>query len=366
MSQIRRYIRLFLKFLTIMMCASLLLTGCQTKRIINMSGFIQTVTIDKSDVPNEYFFGITFPELKPDGTTKSVYMAYKASNFEEAYDHFILQTRFTLLVGQTRNIVVGKSLAEEGLLVPAITNLLLQPKFPITSRLMVYDGEARDFLKLGEDITDFNLYRLLIKMQSFYKISISTVFNFVRDYIENGSDPYTFIVRIKSKSASLHGSAVFSKQGKWVGTLNEQETTDMLMMRSPKFHTFLHLDKQQGNAPIPITMQNAQSERTIKVLETKPFPKILITMNIKGTLDTTLSELTSDQTVKEPQVEQAIEQQLTKTIRKLQELKSDPVGFGMFVRNKMPYEEWDDEKWPDMFKQAEIQCKVKFNLENKI
>ncbi|TVX92527.1 Ger(x)C family spore germination C-terminal domain-containing protein [Paenibacillus agilis] len=366
MNHNRLYLRFLLTFLVVILCASLLLTSCQTKRIINMSGFIQTVTIDKSDRPNEYFFGITFAELKPDGKAKAVYMAYRASNFEEAYDHFLMQTRFTLVVGQVRNIIVGKALAEEGLLIPAISNLLLQPKFPITTRLMVYEGEARDFLKLGEDVTDFNLYRLVIKMQNFYKISISTVFNFVRDYIENGADPYSFIVKIKSKSASLSGSAVFSKQGKWVGTLSEQETIYMLMMRSPKFNTFIHLDKEAGHAPIPITMQNAVSKRTITVLETKPVPKIIITLHVKGTLDTTLSELTSDQQVQESHVEHAMEKQITKTIRKLQDLQSDPVGFGMFVRNNMAFEEWDDAKWPEMFKQADIQCKVKFNLENKI
>lgn len=75
-----------------------------------------------------YYYGITFPEFCPDGKSKTISLGFRAHDFQEAFLHFSLQTRYNLVLGQIRNIVIGKSVWSHDM-ANALDKLNYQPKF---------------------------------------------------------------------------------------------------------------------------------------------------------------------------------------------------------------------------------------------
>lgn len=344
----------------------LLLSGCQSKRIINQNGFIQTVTIDRvKDEPKLFYYGITYPEFTPDGKSKTITLGIRAHDFQEAYLHFSLQTRYNLVLGQIRNIVIGKSVWIHDMK-KALTNLNFQPKFPLSARLMIYDGEARELLQLNEDTTDFHLYQLMLKLQKINDFSLSTIFNYVRDDIQPGIEPVATTIRVRDQSVSVEGIAVF-KDNKLASKLTEHDVNYMLLLRNQKVSGSFHVSQETlENTNKPIIIDNAMSKSTVKVLEASPVPKIMIDVDVKSTLTTALNELNANanQSLSEQQITEALEAEFNRVIHHLQELKCDAIGVGMYVRNKLPYSDWDEEQWNETFSKAEIACKVKYRMEN--
>ena len=329
--------RLYARFIwcfILCMLMLLLIGGCQSKRIINQNGFIQTVTIDRvKDEPKLFYYGITYPELTPDGKSKTISLGIRAHDFQEAFLHFSLQTRYNLVLGQIRNIVMGKSVWSHDMN-HALNNLNFQPKFPLSARLMIYDGEARELLQLSEDTTDFHLYQLMLKLQKLNDFSLSTIFNYVRDDIQPGIAPVATTIRVRDKSISVNGLAVF-KDNKLAGQLSEQDVNYMLLLRNHKVSGSFHISQETLDASEkPIIIDNAQSKSKVTVLETSPTPKIRIDVDMTSTVTTALNELNAKQLLSELQIAHALELELNRVIREMQKIKCDAIGVGMYVRNK--------------------------------
>ncbi|MGZ9582990.1 Ger(x)C family spore germination protein [Paenibacillus marinisediminis] len=342
----------------------MLMGGCQLKRIINHDGFIQTVTIDQvKGEPNMYYYGITYPEFTAGGKSKTISLGVRAHDFQEAYLHFSSQTRYALVLGQIRNVVFGESVWRNDMK-SALEKLNFQPKFPLTGRIMVVKGEARKLLELTEDTTDFHLYHLTIKLQQTNDFSLSTLFNYIRDYIQPGIEPVATNIRVVEDSLSVSGLAVFSGN-KLAGIINENDVNYMSLLRNQKSKGYFHIsDESLGGGNTSIIINNAHSRSKVKVLQTKPLPKVVIDVHITSTLSTTFNELQRDVDEYEARIAQALERQINRVIKDLQKMKSDTIGIGMHVRNNMPYKEWNEEEWPEMFSKADIECKIHYRLEN--
>ena len=246
----------------------------------------------------------------------------------------------------------------------ALNNLNFQPKFPLSARLMIYDGEARELLQLSEDTTDFHLYQLMLKLQKLNDFSLSTIFNYVRDDIQPGIAPVATTIRVRDKSISVNGLAVF-KDNKLAGQLSEQDVNYMLLLRNHKVSGSFHISQETLDASEkPIIIDNAQSKSKVTVLETSPTPKIRIDVDMTSTVTTALNELNAKQLLSEQQIAHALELELNRVIREMQKIKCDAIGVGMYVRNKMAYADWKEEQWHEAFSKAEIECKVNYRMVN--
>ncbi|MCG7406004.1 Ger(x)C family spore germination C-terminal domain-containing protein [Paenibacillus sp. ACRRX] len=354
--------RVIMTMLVLVALASLTVS-CQAKRIINQNGYIQTITIDKTDDPNQYFFGIMYAEPLAEGKAKSTYQGYMAHDFTEAYNHFTLQSRFALVVGHVRNIIISREIAESDV-IKVISNLLFQPKFPLTSRILVYEGQAKDFLQQKEDLTDFHLYLLLEKLQKINDYSLSTVFNFVRDQQQLGIEPITSIVKLKN-DAVIGGMSLF-RGGKMIGIVPEKEVNYMLLLRNHSIKGAFYINENQLPGNEPIILDNAKSRRSIEVVHTAPVPKIIIRLHITSTLTTPMSETTPEDKISEALIQETLQRKFNQFVQSVQEKEADVIGVGMHVRNKMRYSEWNEAKWPKLFKNADIKCIVRYYKENEI
>ncbi|WP_028546312.1 Ger(x)C family spore germination C-terminal domain-containing protein [Paenibacillus taiwanensis] len=347
----------------VLMVLAVVASSCQTKRVINQNGYIQTITVDKTDDPNQYYFGIMYAEPLAEGKAKSSFQGYKAHDFTEAYNHFMLQSRFALVVGQVRNIIISKEIAESDV-VKVISNLLFQPKFPLTSRILIYEGKAKQFLRQKEDLTDFHLFILLEKLQKVNDYSLSTVFNFVRDQQQVGIEPITSIVKLR-KDAVIGGMSLF-RGGKMIGIVPEKEVNYMLLLRNHSIKGAFYINESQLSGNEPIILDNAKSRRSIEVVQTAPVPTVVIKLHITSTLTTPMSETTSEDKITESMIQETLQRKFNQFIHFVQEKEADVIGVGMHVRNKMRYTEWNEAEWPKLFKNANIKCIVHYYKENEI
>lgn len=355
-----------LQWAVVLLSFSLIMSSCQMKRIINDNGFIQTITVDKTDQPDIYRFGIMFPDPEKGSTKNPISLIYESENLPIALSHFQFKTRYSLVVGQLRNVIISRELAEEVGLNKLIQSLLYHPKFPLTTRIMIHDGKASEYLKLSEDLTDYHLANLILKLQDEYRTGTNTLFNFVRNEMEPGIDPILLQSSINEGSAYINGVRLFKKD-KSVGRLEEQEVPYILMFRNPKVTVSLNIPKEYLPTDQNFIIENAIVKRHISVQRVNPIPKVDIHFTIFGPLVSPINELTANSNkITEAMIEKAVEQDLNHVLDKLQSLQADSIGIGTFVRNKMSFEEWDEEEWREMFKKADIRCRVRFTLENKL
>ncbi|WP_088549556.1 Ger(x)C family spore germination protein [Paenibacillus aquistagni] len=359
------YARRMMTFLIIIIIP-IMLTSCLAKQIINQNGFIQTITVDKTDTADIYRIGIMFPDPEKGSTQNALSLSIEAENLPKALDHFQLKTRYSLVIGQLRNIIISRELAESVGVNKIIQTLLYNPKFPLTSRIMIHNGKASDYLKLKEDLTDYHLSNLVKKMQNQYKTGTNTLFNFVRNELEPGVDPILLQSHIEEGSAGIEGALLFIKD-KPTSMIDEQELQYLLMLRNKKMNVNLNISKAFLPTNQPFAVNNAIVKKEIRILQVKPIPKFEIYFSIIGPLVSPINDITDHSSeITSDMIERSVEHDLNQFVRKVQASGADPIGIGQLIRNKMAYEEWNEDTWREMFKKADIRCIVQYTLENEI
>ncbi len=123
---------------------------------------------------------------------------------------------------------------------------------------------------------------------------------------------------------------------------------------------FSHYEWEKDGKSYPITVKLASYKKKWNIQE----GKINATYKMKFSVEEfSHDHLNKEETTKE--VNKFLSKELTKdfneVIKKLQEAKSDPVGFGRSVRAFHP-QLWRKGKWQDTFSELEINIKVKAEI----
>lgn len=150
--------------------------------------------------------------------------------------------------------------------------------------------------------------------------------------------------------------------------MTEQDVNYMLLLRNHNVSGSFHVSQGTlGSKDHPIVIDHVQSKSKVEVVETSLVPKIVIHVHMKSTISTALNELNTNgnPSIDEHQIAEALESELNRVVHHLQQLSCDAIGVGMYVRNKLPYSNWDEHQWNETFSKAHIVCKVTYRMENK-
>lgn len=149
--------------------------------------------------------------------------------------------------------------------------------------------------------------------------------------------------------------------------IDEQEFQYLLMLRNKKMNVNLNISKAFLPTNQPFAVNNATSKKEIRILQVKPIPKIEIYFSIIGPLVSPINDITDhSREITSDMIERSVEHGLNQFMRKVQASGTDPIGIGHIVRNRMSFEEWDEDTWREMFQKADIRCIVQYTLENEI
>ncbi|EJW17639.1 hypothetical protein M5X00_16885 [Paenibacillus alvei] len=338
------------------------ITGCQQKIIVNEAGFIQTITVDVGE-KHPFKYGISFPQESSGNKTLIWHSILEAPDFQGAMNHFNLQTQSQLVVGQLRNILFGEEVARQP--VNAIRHLVYDSKFPLTSNLLMVKGKASGIFQAPKGELNLALYQLLMKLHKNKNLTLSSLFNFIRDDLDDGIEPVCSIASFNKNDVRIHGMALF-RNGSWVATLPEEDVNFMLTLRSNRMTALLYIPEERMNKQQPLIIENAQVKRKIRVIRTDPYPEVEITLSIKGATTSSLNELGNNNVGTSSNITKQLQRKYEQVIRFLQEQKTDCLGIGAHVRNKIGYPAYKGEEWPERFAKSNIRCIVTYSKINEV
>ena len=393
------------KLALIMVCISLLTTGCWDYQEVDRLASVIAIGIDRIPGSKSILLTVQIPQPEGKGSGKKTggqggeksyaVMNSEGKSLSEAIRYLSLQSTRRVLLSHCKTIVLGKDLAETGI-GEILDELKRDREFRRTDWILTTDKTAKEILEKDIALEQLPARGLDHILQIFQNIGRVWPVNF-NDFFArlNGASHVSFTPLIqlvdidkrvtsqlekavgrpldseeKPKTLTIGQTAIYKKH-QMVGVLNEDESrvlrwlvdtpkgTIITMTYAPQAQT----DGEKGE--IFLNILDGKTSITPQISEDG------ITMNISVTAKVLLEETgTTGANVLDPKVVEQLERQAAETA-KLQieqmidtaqkELKSDCVGFAEKIHNYYPVE-WKQIKdnWDDVFPTVDYQisCEV--------
>ncbi|RUL48625.1 Ger(x)C family spore germination protein [Lysinibacillus antri] len=358
----------------IFLMMTLVLTACLEQYNLEKLGLATVIgyDLDKEEVRATAVLNQFQPEEKnafqvvssPGNTSKT---SRQSSN---------LETSNKIVGGQLRVVVLGESLAEEGVL--SITDTLSRDASIGTMLyLCVSKGNAKEILETKPPVSDMGtyLYNLLKQNIEGELLVSATLHEFLQAYYDPGKDPILPLVTMEDKSVKADGLVVFNND-KVVGFLKGDEGFYIKLIRerfkagsteisipSESVKKFIKNKPKKEN--IFVVVDDIKSNSKITLVEAST-PKYKITIHI----DSVIKEVSEEVILEDPEslktleelIEKEMEKKVNNIMKKLQEMNSDPLGFGMVYDSSIRNKKLTHEEWKDMFPHAEFDVEINVDI----
>jgi len=347
------------------------LAGCGEQRVLEKLGFIQIVGYDKG--PNgQLRVSFYLPKFGPEfGMTKGEYLSTIARSSKEGKTKVGRQTNWDIVSGQLRNVLISDSLAREGVW-PHLDTLFRDPTISPRVKISIVEGEVADILgKNYEQHPGVSTYldHLLETEINEEAIPRVSLFEFERDFLDDGIDAVMPIIKDAGQHLEVIGLAVF-RVDKYVGKIDSDDIPifSMLYGDNKKLDIYQAMDDDR-QGPSHVMLGSVKSSRKVKVkrLPSGQF-ELELRIRAQGLVTEYRGDLLMTNEDQRKQLERAISEKLAERaeqlISLLQEKKSESLGFGKYVRNSMSYRAWKQLDWREEFSEAKIDCRVQFTIQN--
>jgi spore germination protein len=324
------------------------LTGCAEQRIIDDLALINAVGYDVTDnEKNPLKLTVTFPIITKDGKYDRKTILVEGKSSKEAREKVRMKTNLKLESGQMRVSLFGQELANKGML-PLLNSLVRDPSIGTRAKLALAEDEASDILMLqikneGQNAT--YLEQFLTKLNRESLRTNYNIYQFLRDYYDDGIDPILPVFRVEKNNIAYNGIGLF-QEDKLVEILKPSEARYLFLFREEmKQGNFVEQIDVGEEEKASIMLNYELKEHHIKIQSSSTNPK-QASIYIKLIGD--VIEYTGKEEISDPKIQKKIEKLITKKIHqegkelivKLQKLQVDPLGINRYVRNKMNYKEW--------------------------
>ncbi len=274
-----------------------------------------------------------------------------------------VQDDHSIFIGQCRALIFGEDLAKTGLK-SSLDFFSRMPTFPPTAYVVIGRPTAETIQNINwpeTEMHDQNI-RWFFSNRANQKFGVKR-WTFYRDIYDPLQDPLIPIVTPldNNQSFKMTGLAVF-REDRMVGELNMEEATLFELLRDPGKESRISLSMNQVHA----TFYAVTGRKKIKVSYLMNRPLYQITLRLSAFLgeicgvESILTE--KDITQLRVKTEKYLERSLVKMLRKLQYMKSDPLGLGNYFRAKQP-KHFSIHKWPRDYEQVEFKVNVKLFIE---
>lgn len=347
----------------VLLCLTIIMTGCAQKRIIDDLALINAIAYDLSDNEDEPLKSTaTFPIITKDGNYDRETLIVTGKSSKDAREKYRTETNLQLESGQLRVAFFGEELAKTGIM-PYIDTFLRDPDIGVRVMLGIVEGEASDIITLkieneGQNATYLEQFITKIHKES-RKINY-TIYQFLRDFYDDGIDPVLPVFKEEDKKIKFSGMGLFQAD-KLIEILNPLDSQMLFLLQKDIKHgsygTELEEDKKEFIVFNFIETKNRIHVNSVS--EEKP------SVNLEIEILCDIIEYTGEQDLSDPVIQKKLEKLLSEQIRKktnelvvkFQELKVDPIGIGSHIRNNMKYEQWKKLDWREMYSHMEINIK---------
>jgi spore germination protein len=351
----------------------LFLTGCgETSNIIEDLGIIQSVAFDMSESKeNPIQTTVLFPTVSKEGTFDTQTLT---ANGKSPHDTFIkLQnlTNLKLVRGQN-TILFGEELSKKGL-INVVKTFTRDPEFGARVKFAIVEGKGEELLKKKipsiKDNSEY-LYTFIEKLGNQNKVLHTNKYRFLRDYYDDGIDPVLPVFSYEGENIKLKGLGTF-KGDQYVTLLTLSETQILNLLSGDIKNGSLMIsinDEESGkNDQLLLSFINSNNDKKVNTRNSKNMT-VEVILDLKGSV----LEYTGTMDVSEEKYQRQLEKQVEnylvtnskKLLIKLQKYKTDPIGIGTLVRNRLSYERWNKMKWNEIYSNLNFKVKVKVELIN--
>ncbi len=384
---------------------SFIASGCWDRQELDRIAFVLTFGVDQ-DSPEDEYIEMTMligrPMAKEEsgstGSGESPY--YLVTNKEKAPS--TAQAGLMDFTARQMNlhhnlaVIFGRQTAENGL-EPFIDRIIRCRECRPETYVFVYNDKAKEFLKEAkprlEDLPSKALVGLMEDTEGPFFAHPIRVIDFIKDFLAEGKDPFAPLVEIKKDLREtvknnengedngsendeenteeeisdageilISGMAVF-REDKLVGIIKEEEASGALWIMGKKTGRFITEHSEVGS----ITISNVSGDSSINA-DFVAKNRLVIEISTKGNIsDWPLLRKDLNRELLESvekSMEEKIKEEIDKSLKVLQELKSDIFGFGQHISRHHPHD-WSELKddWPEIYKDLEVEVTVSAKIE---
>ncbi|MCM3714135.1 Ger(x)C family spore germination protein [Alkalihalobacillus oceani] len=344
----------------------LLCTGCADHKIVEELGFVHTIGYDRitaGEHEGKLLVTVSFPVAESNGLARQT-ISTIAETSKEAWIFLSRQTDKNLVAGQIRSILIGEELAKEGVK-QIIDTLKRDPIIGTRLRISVVKGRANDlmtnkypyFSELDESIAF--LLKKEAKLNTIPDMSLNRFFS---DYYDDGIDPMAAYLLIGEAGMISHGVALF-QEDRFVKSLDPTTSRILFLVTG---------DFKRGDLSIKLddekTLFSFLSPHRQIGVNVESIDNVQVTMNIEFSGYLLEYQGSRDLSSKEEifSLERSIaahlEELVTGVIKQMQEIPADNVGFGQYIRQQLPFDEWKKLNWPEGFSKIDVKPQIKVTI----
>ncbi len=355
----------------------LLMFGCARQEILDKLGMLVIIGYDK--LKDDRILGsFVFHQIDPEAEKKAQMTSSTAFTTLGIRQSANLQMAKKYEVGQLRIAMYSDKIAKEGLM-KYVNTLERDPEIGTTLFVVIGKGKVNEIL--GYKYPQFTnigryLYELIKQNIEGEQLPSATLHEFLHTFYSDGVDPMSPFVSREGEILKVDKVAVFNGD-KMVGTIKVREAFFVKLirgrfktgrfefsMKSDDLKKYL-IEKPSENEYIHAVADTLSSKSKIKLVDSK---KLEFDVEIK--VQAAIKEVAAYIDLSKPEAITAIEKGISlsitneseKLIKRLQKLKSDPIGFGEHYLASVRGSKLTREEWHKKYSEAKINVKVKTTL----
>ncbi|ACT01471.1 Ger(x)C family spore germination protein [Paenibacillus sp. JDR-2] len=349
----------------------IVLPGCDY-RILERIGFTYAASYDTAP-EDQVEIAISVPRAEPTIKLKREIHSAVGRSSKDARVKFSNETDLLLVNGQIRVLLYSDALARKDLS-NEINSVLRDTSISPLVKITLVSGNAKDLLVKDYKqhlSTDKYINRLLEKSSSNHRIPKTTLYEFERDYYDDGIDPVAPVLKEVGNDISVDGIGLFQDY-KYVAKIPNKDSLLFAILRGnfKKGDMSLDLGRSEEKGSLEFIMfSSVLSDRKVHV-EHKAGGTIHVSINghIRGSVHEYIGNKKLSNDAQRHEVESKVSEILSaranRLIKQLQQHKVDSLGIGIYVRNSMKYEAWKKLDWREEYPKVEIDCKLHFKAKD--
>lgn len=281
------------------------------------------------------------------------------------------QTQLILVSGQMRNILFGTTLARRGFW-DDIDTLVRDPSVSPRVKVTVVDGDAHDLL-----IKNYSNYlrtaqyidRMMESETRFQSIPKVTLYEFTRDYYDDGIDPIAPTIKDIGDHVKVNGIALF-QDDRYLMKIDDKETI---------YFAMLSKDFKLGSLPMRLSKNEEAKELVLfdsliskrRIHTTRAGGNSFIVnfeISVSGVILEYMGSLKiskeEDRHALEDKIGEKITSHMETMLNAMQKHNVDSIGLGNEIKRIVPYKEWKAMNWREVYPEIEIHCQTKVKIKH--
>lgn len=350
---------------------ALLMTGCWDAKDVDQRSFVMGIAFDLAETEDRYVMTIELPVLSGFASQssgegpKSVMFSTVGTSVAQMATHFESRTWRELFFGHTQAIIISGDAARKSIR-PFLDFFDRNPRIDRRLTLFISQGEAQEIFKTKdprEDLVSVYLNQMLNTLTNTARVVKMNFQDSLRNLESNGD---TILPRVRSSGteAVIAGGALI-KDYKLIAWLGENETRAAAILYNNVSGGLIVVNVDDNL--YAYAMRSTSSETKAKLKDNQLIFEIEVKSEgdiIEVYYEEAQGPSAFDIAKIEDKLNQLIANEILHLVTKLQDLKTDPIGFDRLVFRSYP-KFWKEhaKDWKDkIFPQAKFEIKTTFRV----